>query len=217
MQYFSNLNAFRVLRLPQQWLMEYQVNEWVLSEKVCKSHYWWLDTRKWDSKQMSNSHARCMTVDSLAGQTLLRTGHYHFHCKHPHGKVLQSGLFFMNLVGIKAHGSATVVSRKAKKQQSESQKTKRATNYCVSFTRANVFVIWRHNHSQYLSTRIMQLLNPHCRHTIFFPTLTNTPKIKAISEVVCHSQHCPSRWFWCLLIFFSTEVASSPFSMVIFL
>ena len=35
----------------------------------------------------------------------------------------------------------TVVSRKAKKEQSELPKTKRATNYCVSFTRANVFVI----------------------------------------------------------------------------
>ena len=35
----------------------------------------------------------------------------------------------------------TVVSREAKKEQSESPKTKRATNYCVSFTRANVFVI----------------------------------------------------------------------------
>ena len=35
----------------------------------------------------------------------------------------------------------TVVSREAKKEQSESPKTKCATNYCVSFTRANVFVI----------------------------------------------------------------------------
>ena len=35
----------------------------------------------------------------------------------------------------------TVVSREAKKEQSESPKTKRTTNYCVSFTRANVFVI----------------------------------------------------------------------------
>ena len=35
----------------------------------------------------------------------------------------------------------TVVSRKAKKEQSESPKTKHATNYCVSFTRVNVFVI----------------------------------------------------------------------------
>jgi len=34
-----------------------------------------------------------------------------------------------------------VVSREAKKEQSESPKTKRVTNYCVSFTRANVFVI----------------------------------------------------------------------------
>jgi len=35
----------------------------------------------------------------------------------------------------------TVVSREAKKGQSDRQKTKRATNNCVSFTRANVFVI----------------------------------------------------------------------------
>ena len=35
----------------------------------------------------------------------------------------------------------TVVRREAKKEQIESPKTKRATNYCVSFTRANVFVI----------------------------------------------------------------------------
>jgi len=35
----------------------------------------------------------------------------------------------------------TVVSREAKKEKSESPKTKLATNYCVSFTRTNVFVI----------------------------------------------------------------------------
>ena len=35
----------------------------------------------------------------------------------------------------------TVVSREAKKEQSETPKTKRATNYCVYFTRVNVFVI----------------------------------------------------------------------------
>jgi len=35
----------------------------------------------------------------------------------------------------------TVVSRKAKKEQSESPKTKHTTNYCVSFTQANDFVI----------------------------------------------------------------------------
>ena len=93
-----------------------------------------------------------------------------------------------------------VVSCEAKKEQSKSPKTKCATNYCVSFTRANVFVIWRHNHSQSLDSR--QLLNPNCRRTIFFPTLTNTPKIKAISEVVCRSQHLSSQvisfslFFW---------------------
>jgi len=48
----------------------------------------------------------------------------------------------------------TVVSREAKKGQTNRQKTKHATNYCMSFTRANVFVIWRHNHSQYLSSRV---------------------------------------------------------------
>jgi len=37
--------------------------------------------------------------------------------------------------------------------------------------------------SSFGSIRI-QLLNRHCRHIIFLPTLTNTPKIKAISEVV---------------------------------
>ena len=48
----------------------------------------------------------------------------------------------------------TVVSCEAKKEQSELSKTNHATNYCVSFTWVIVFVIWRHNHSQYLSTRI---------------------------------------------------------------
>jgi len=63
----------------------------------------------------------------------------------------------------------TVVSREAKKGQSDRQKQNAcATNYCVSFTRANVFVIWR------------QLLNPHWRHKTFLPTLTTTPKIKEI-------------------------------------
>ena len=48
----------------------------------------------------------------------------------------------------------TVVSCEAKKEQSKLLKTKRAMNYCVSFTRANVFVIWCHNHSLYLLTPV---------------------------------------------------------------
>jgi len=50
-----------------------------------------------------------------------------------------------------------VVSREAKKGQSNHQKQNaRQTidSNCVSFTRANVFVICRHNHSQYLSIHV---------------------------------------------------------------
>jgi len=41
------------------------------------------------------------------------------------------------LSSIKTHGSESRGQERAKR----SPKTKRATNYCVSFTRANVFVI----------------------------------------------------------------------------
>jgi len=47
---------------------------------------------------------------------------------------------------IKTHGSESWGQERAK----QSPKTKHATNYCVSFTWASVFVIWRHNHNQYL-------------------------------------------------------------------
>ena len=106
-----------------------------------------------------------------------------------------------------------VVSCEAKKEQSNLPKTMRRTIVCLTW--ANFFVIWRHNHSQYILTPV-NFLNLHCRHTIFFPTLTNAPKIKAISEVVCCSQHRPWRWISFLLLFL-TEVVSSPFSIVTFL
>ena len=63
-----------------------------------------------------------------------------------------------------------VVGSEAKKEQCESPKTKCAMNYYVSFTRVNVLIIWWHNYSQYVSLDSHQLLNPHCRHTIFLPT-----------------------------------------------
>jgi len=47
----------------------------------------------------------------------------------------------------------TVVGREAKKGQSDCQK-QNARWTSVSFTWANVFVIWRHNHSRYLSSRV---------------------------------------------------------------
>ena len=95
-------------------------------------------------------------------------------------------------VRLKLKSRLTVVSHEAKKEQIELPKIKFATNYCVSFTWASVFIIWHHNHNQYLF-ELCQLLNLHCRYTTFLPTLTNTRKIKSISEVVCCSQHCPSR------------------------
>jgi len=67
----------------------------------------------------------------------------------------------------KTHGSESWGQKKAK----QSPKTKRATNYCVCFTQANVFVIWRHNHSQSLEPR--QLLNLDCRLKTFLPTITD--------------------------------------------
>ena len=45
------------------------------------------------------------------------------------------------LLVIKISSRLMVVSHEAKKKQSKSPKTKRATNYCVSSTRANIFVI----------------------------------------------------------------------------
>ena len=45
------------------------------------------------------------------------------------------------------------MSHEAKKEKSESPKTKHTMNYYVCFTWANVFVIC-HNHSQYLSSRV---------------------------------------------------------------
>jgi len=87
---------------------------------------------------------------------------------------------------IKTHGSESWGQERVKR----SPKTKRATNYCVSFTWANVFVIWRHNHSQYhLEPR--QLLNPHCRHKTFLPTLTNTQFV-LYHWPVCLPQHIPT-------------------------
>jgi len=43
------------------------------------------------------------------------------------------------------------------------------------FIWTNAFVVWCHN-----PLELRQLLNPHCRHKTFLPTLTNTLKIKAI-------------------------------------
>jgi len=60
---------------------------------------------------------------------------------------------------------------------------------------------------------VLCVLNPHCRHTIFLPTLTNTPKTKAISEVVCIVQVDDFHFYF----FFLTEVANSLFSIVTFL
>jgi len=51
---------------------------------------------------------------------------------------------------IKFHGSESWGQERANRLP----KTKHAMNYCVSFTRANVFVIWRHNHSQYLLSHV---------------------------------------------------------------
>jgi len=47
-----------------------------------------------------------------------------------------------------------VVIREAKKGQSDHQKQNAWQATVCFFTRADVFVIWRHNHSQYLSTRV---------------------------------------------------------------
>ena len=74
-----------------------------------------------------------------------------------------------------------VVSHEAKKEQRKLSKTQSAMNYYESFTRLNIFVIQRYEHNQSISLDSHQLLNPHCRHTILLPTLTNTPKAKAIS------------------------------------
>jgi len=72
----------------------------------------------------------------------------------------------------------TVVSREANKGQSDCQKTKRVTNYCVSFTRANVFVIWRHNHSQYLSIRV-NFFKPALKTQNLLANINQHPKDKS--------------------------------------
>jgi len=85
-----------------------------------------------------------------------------------------SSLFTITILlscSIKTHGSELCGQERAK----WSPKTKHMMNYCVSFTRANVFIIWRHNHSQYLSS---------CINCIADTKPANTPKIKAIG---CHS------------------------------
>jgi len=113
-------------------------------------------------------------------------------------------MYFASYLKLKTHGSESQGEERV-------PNIKCATNYCVPFTRANVFVIWRHNHSQSLSPR--QLLNPNCRHKTFLPTLTNTPKKK----VVHHSQYGPNWWIPFLLFFpflSLTEIASSPFTFL---
>jgi len=74
---------------------------------------------------------------------------------------------------IKPHGSESRGQERAKR----SPKTKHTTNYCVlrKQTLSSFDVI-----ITAISLKPHQLLNPHCRHKTFLPTLTNTPKIKAI-------------------------------------
>jgi len=73
--------------------------------------------------------------------------------------------------GIKTHESES----RGQERPKQSPKPKHVTNYRVSFTQANVFVIIKVNISQAKST-----LNSHCRHKVFLATFINTPKIEAI-------------------------------------
>ena len=75
-----------------------------------------------------------------------------------------------------------VVNCEAKKMESKTRKIKTLNQFSESFMRRNDLQSYDNDVTIY-----SKLLPSHCRHTIFVPLFNSSPKLKAISVVVCFS------------------------------